>query len=93
MRWLPVSPCCRFHQGQLIVDLIPLPENGLEFIAYIGELLNINVLSEVLDALPKEEVNKATEWFNETLQKMPEALPQIVDMALKSEMIKNGNIE
>ena len=59
---------------------IPLPEDAVSLIAYIYELININLLSEIIEALPKEEVDKASGWIKEVLQKMPEVTPQIMEM-------------
>jgi len=61
---------------------IPLPEDAVSLIAYIYELINLNLLSEIIDGLPKDQVDKASEWIQEVLQKMPEVTPQIMEMVM-----------
>jgi hypothetical protein len=79
---------------------IPLPQDGVSLISYIHELINIDVLTQITDSLPQDEVEKAYDWINEVLHKMPEITPQILDIMTKNigmdksnkEVIQDGNI-
>lgn len=68
---------------------VPLPEDSLELIAYINELINIEVLDDIILALPREEVEKANKWFAEMVDNMP----QVIDMFLKGEMLKDAELQ
>lgn len=70
---------------------IPLPEDGLSLVSYIYELININVLHEIIDALPKEEIEKASNWIKEVLEKMPEITPQIIDVVKNAIELEQKN--
>lgn len=66
-----------------------LPQDSLELIAYINELINIEVLDDIIMALPGEEVEKANKWFSEMVDNMP----QVIDMFLKGEMLKGTEVQ
>jgi len=74
---------------------IPLPEDGLELIAYIQELINAEVLNEIFLALPQEEVEKVQTWINDSFKNMPQVLElmkQQQNFGLEQEEIPIGNI-
>ena len=74
---------------------IPLPEDGLELIAYIQELINAEVLNEIFLALPQEEVEKVQTWINDSFKNMPQVLElmkQQQNFGLEQEAIPVGNI-
>ena len=74
---------------------VPLPEDGLELIAYIQELINAEVLNEIFLALPQEEVEKVQTWINDSFKNMPQVLElmkQQQNFGLEQEAIPVGNI-
>ena len=74
---------------------VPLPEDGLELIAYIQELINAEVLNEIFLALPQEEVEKVQTWINDSFKNMPQVLElmkQQQNFGLEQEVIPVGNI-
>ncbi len=68
---------------------VHFPQDGLELIGYINELINIEVLDDIIKALPEEEVKKANKWFAEMVDNMP----QVIDMFLKAEMLKGADVQ
>lgn len=70
---------------------IPLPSDALELIAYAQELINIDVLEQIMKSLPQEEITKVMGWINESLKKLPEMIPEIVDMITKNMQSTEGN--
>ena len=74
---------------------VPLPEDGLELVAYIQELINAEVLNEIILALPKEEVEKVEAWINDSFKNIPQVLElmkQQQNFGLEQEAIPVGNI-
>jgi hypothetical protein len=63
---------------------IPLPSNALELIAYAQELINIDILANIINSLPQEEVDKASGWINESLKNLPEIMSKMVGMISKN---------
>ena len=73
---------------------IPLPENALELIAYIQELINAELLNEIIEALPKDEVDKVEGWINDSFKNMPQVLELMKkqqNFGLEQEEIQVGN--
>jgi len=74
---------------------VPLPEDGLELVAYIQELINAEVLNEIFLALPQDEVEKVQTWINDSFKNMPQVLElmkQQQNFGLEQEEIPIGNI-
>jgi len=74
---------------------IPLPETALELIAYIQELINAELLNEIIDALPKDEVDKVEGWINDSFKNMPQVLELMKkqqNFGLEQEAIEVGDI-
>lgn len=65
---------------------VPLPDDGIELVAYIQELINAELLNEIIEALPKEEVDKVEKWISDSFENMPqvlESMKQQQDLELK----------
>jgi hypothetical protein len=70
---------------------IPLPEDGASIISYVYELINLDLLSQVMDSLPKAEIEKATKWITETLEKLPELItPEFIENISNEVVDKDG---
>lgn len=67
---------------------IPIPDNINEIIIYAQNLIELDVVEQIYDAIPKNELTKVNNWIEETINILPEYVPQLVETMNQNDLIK-----
>lgn len=65
---------------------IPIPDKTIEIINYAKKLVELDIVGQVMDNIPSEEMEKVNKWIEETINVLPEYVPQLLDIVNKNDL-------